>query len=120
MNQHSDFTHHTNHLGTQLDKQFDAGHKLPESLTNELKRLQQATKEFKSILHDGLPKEVLNNCWVVKLEDSHMTVSVNSATAANHIRYMSNVYLELLCNQSITFKNLKTLKVIVANTASFN
>ena len=39
-------------------------------------------------------------------------------TAANHIRYLQNAYLQVLTEQSITFKQLKQIRVIVARISA--
>ena len=74
----------------------------------------QATHEVKTLLIDCLPEEILNSCWVVGLTTEQLTLSVNSMTAANHIRYLQNAYLEVLTKQSITFKQLKQIHVVIA------
>ncbi|WP_240365403.1 hypothetical protein [Psychrobacter sp. KH172YL61] len=45
---------------------------------------------------------------------------MGSTTAANHIRYLQNAYLQVLTEQSITFKQLKQIRVVVAKTFADN
>lgn len=104
-----------NHLGTTVEKQKASNIQLPEDLSKQIKRLNNATQEVKQILKDHLPNEVLTNCWVVTLTPEHITMSVTSITAANHMRYMSSSYLNLLSSQSATFKNITSIKVIVSD-----
>ena len=41
-------------------------------------------------------------------------------TAANHIRYLQSAYLQVLTEQSITFKQLKQIRVVVAKNSADN
>ncbi|BBI69149.1 hypothetical protein PKHYL_33400 [Psychrobacter sp. KH172YL61] len=80
----------------------------------------EATNEVKELLVDCLPEEILNTCWVVGLTSEQLILSVGSTTAANHIRYLQNAYLQVLTEQSITFKQLKQIRVVVAKTFADN
>ncbi len=109
-----------NRLAQLIDHQAFAGSALPRSLSDNMSRFSHATTEIKKLLVDCLPEEILNTCWVVGLTDEQITLSVNSITAANHIRYLQNAYLLVLIEQSITFKQLKQINVVVANISNHN
>ena len=103
-----------NRLAQLIDHQAFSGSALPRSLADNVRLYTQATHEVKTLLIDCLPEEILNSCWVVGLTTEQLTLSVNSMTAANHIRYLQNAYLEVLTKQSITFKQLKQIHVVIA------
>ena len=105
-----------NRLAQLIDHQAFAGSALPRSLADNLRLYTQATDEVKTLLVECLPDEILNTCWVVGLTAEQLTLSVSSMTAANHIRYLQNAYLEVLTKQSITFQQLKHIHVVVAKT----
>lgn len=107
-----------NRLAQLIDHQAFAGSALPRSLSDNLQRFSHATTEIKKLLVDCLPEEILSTCWVVGLTDEQLTLSVNSTTAANHIRYLQNAYLSVLNEQSITFQQLKQINVVVANIST--
>ncbi|WP_434353349.1 DciA family protein [Psychrobacter sp. HD31] len=120
MSQQSDLTQHnfTNQFGSLVDKQREAGCRLPNNISTHLQKLQLATNEFKTVLYDalaGLPKDIVKNCQVVKFTSTELTVSVTSITVANHMRYMQSQYLNELQTQSVLFQDLLTLKIIVTN-----
>ena len=102
-----------NRLAELIEHQAFAGSALPRSIADNLQLYTQATNELKTLLVDCLPDEVLTTCWVVGLTAQQITLSVGSMTAANHIRYLQNAYLEVLTKQSITFKQLKHIRVVV-------
>src|SRR5690606_20655589 len=104
-----------NRLAKLIDHQAFAGSALPQTLADNMRFYLQATTEVKELLVDCLPEEILNNCWVVGLTAEQLILSVGSITAANHIRYLQNAYLQVLTEQSITFKQLKQIRVVVAN-----
>lgn len=103
-----------NRLAQLIDHQAFSGSALPRSLADNVRLYTQATHEVKTLLVDCLPEEILDSCWVVGLTTEKLTLSVNSMTAANHIRYLQNAYLEVLTKQSITFKQLKYIHVVIA------
>ena len=103
-----------NRLAQLIDHQAFAGSALPRSLADNVRLYTQATHEVKTLLVDCLPEEILDSCWVVSLTAEQLTLSVTSMTAANHIRYLQNAYLEVLTKQSITFKQLKHIHVVIA------
>lgn len=105
-----------NRLAQLIDHQAFAGSALPQSLSDNMRRYLQATTEVKKLLVDCLPDEILTHCWVVGLTNERLTLSVSSTTAANHIRYLQSAYLQVLVEQSITFKQLKQISVVVADT----
>ena len=109
-----------NRLAKLIDHQAFAGSALPQTLADNMRLYLQATTEVKELLVDCLPEEILNNCWVVGLTAEQLILSVGSITAANHIRYLQNAYLQVLTEQSITFKQLKQIRVIVANIPAHN
>ncbi len=124
MSQQSNLTQHkfTNQFGNLVDKQREAGYRLPNNITSHLKKLQLATNEFKTVLDDalvGLPQDIVQNCQVVKFTSTELTVSVTSTTVANHMRYMQSQYLHELQTQSVLFQDILTLKIIVTNLPSF-
>lgn len=104
-----------NHLASLIDHQAAAKSLLPSTLADTLKRYTQATDEIKRIFSDCLPEEILNTCQVVGLTEEQLTLSVQSQTAANHIRYLQSDYLSLLRAQSLTFAHISKLRVIVAH-----
>jgi hypothetical protein len=109
-----------NRLAMLIDHQAFSGSALPRSLAGDMQRFTQATTEIKMLLVDCLPEEILNTCWVVGLTDEQLTLSVGSMTAANHIRYLQNAYLRVLTEQSITFQQLKLIRVVVAKLPAAN
>lgn len=104
-----------NHLASLIDHQLAAKSLLPTTLADTLKRYSQATDEVKRILAECLPEEILDACQVAGLTEEQLTLSVQSQTAANHIRYLQSDYVNLLCSQSITFANLRNIRVIVTH-----
>ena len=103
-----------NRLAQLIDHQAFAGSALPQTLADNMRLYIEATTEIKELLIDCLPEEILSTCWVVGLTSEQLTLSVGSMTAANHIRYLQNAYLQILTEQSITFKQLKQIRVVVA------
>lgn len=104
-----------NHLASLLDHQAAAKNLLPKTLATTLQRYKQATDEVKEILTDCLPTEILTTCQVVGLTEEQLTFSVQSQTAANHIRYLQSDYVNLLSSQSFTFAKLRNIRVIVVH-----
>ena len=109
-----------NRLAQLIDHQAFAGSALPQTLANNMRLYIEATNEVKELLVDCLPEEILNTCWVVGLTSEQLILSVGSMTAANHIRYLQNAYLQVLTEQSITFKQLKQIRIVVAKTSANN
>ncbi|WP_299187131.1 DciA family protein [uncultured Psychrobacter sp.] len=109
-----------NQLAKLIDHQAFAGSALPQALANDMQLYTQMTHELKTLLIDCLPEEILAHCWVVGLNSEQLTLSVGSATAANHIRYLQSAYLQVLTEQSLTFKQLKKIRVIVSKGSSDN
>ncbi len=109
-----------NRLAELIDHQAFAGSALPQTLADDMRLYTQATNEIKMLLVDCLPEEILNTCWVVGLTSEQLTLSVGSVTAANHIRYLQSSYLQVLTEQSITFQQLKQIRVIVSKAAIAN
>ncbi len=107
-----------NRLAKLIDHQAFAGSALPQSLSENMSRYLQATSEIKTLLVDCLPEEILNNCLVVGLTPEQLTLSVESTTAANHVRYLQSAYLQVLKEQSITFKQLKQIRIVVNNSSA--
>lgn len=105
-----------NRLAQLIDHQAFAGSALPHTLADNMRRYVEATAEVKVLLVECLPDEILNTCWVVGLSAEQLTLSVSSVTAANHIRYLQNAYLQVLKEQSITFNQLKQIRVVVTAT----
>ena len=103
-----------NRLAQLIDHQAFAGSALPQTLADNMRLYTQATNEVKMLLVDCLPEEILNTCWVVGITTEQLTLSVGSMTAANHIRYLQNAYLRILTEQSITFQQLKQIRVVVS------
>ena len=109
-----------NRLAKLIDHQAFAGSALPQTLAANMRLYTEATTEIKELLIDCLPEEILDTCWVVGLTSEQLILSVTSMTAANHIRYLQSAYLQVLTGQSITFKQLKQIRVIVAKTSANN
>ena len=109
-----------NRLAQLIDHQEFAGSALPKTLADNMQLYTKATDEVKKLLVDCLPEEILDTCWVVGLTPEQLTLSVGSVTAANHIRYLQNAYLQVLTEQSITFQQLKQIRVVVTNTPAVN
>lgn len=107
-----------NQLAKLVEHQSFAGSALPKNLTETLKIYTQATCELKTILAEALPEDILNSCQVVGLTAEQLTLSVSSITAANHIRYLQNAYLQVLSQESLTFQQLKVLRVVVVQSDS--
>ncbi len=104
-----------NRLAKLIDHQAFAGSALPRTLADNMRLYTEATKEIKSLLVDCLPEEILDTCMVVGLTAKQVTLSVGSTTAANHIRYLQNAYLKVLKDQSVTFKQLELIRLVVTN-----
>ncbi|TXD96461.1 hypothetical protein ES754_09985 [Psychrobacter frigidicola] len=109
-----------NRLAQLIDHQAFAGSALPRSLADNMQLYTQATNEIKKLLVECLPDEILDTCWVVGLSTEQLTLSVSSMTAANHIRYLQNAYLKVLTEQSITFQQLKQIRVVVVKNSASN
>ena len=109
-----------NRLAQLIDHQAFAGSALPQTLANNMRLYIEATNEIKELLVDCLPEEILNTCWVVGLTSEQLILSVSSMTAANHIRYLHSSYLQVLTEQSITFKQLKQIRVVVSKPTTDN
>lgn len=109
-----------NRLAELIDHQSFAGSALPQTLADNMRLYLQATREIKVLLIDCLPEEILDTCWVVGLTSEQLTLSVSSMTAANHIRYLQSAYLQVLTKQSITFQQLKQIRVVVATIHANN
>ena len=107
-----------NRLAELIDHQSFAGSALPQTLADNMRFYNQATTEVKALLVDCLPEEILSSCWVVGLTAEQLTLSVSSITAANHIRYLQNAYLQVLTAHSITFKQLKKIRIVVSKIQS--
>lgn len=105
-----------NHLATILDYQKAAAVSLPKSLMEKCIELSKLTEEIKRLLESGLPEEILKTLWVVHYVDGKLTISVQSQTAANHLRYQANNLLHILSEQSLTFYQLKHIDVIVTHS----
>lgn len=101
-----------NHLASKLEQRANAIGKLPADLKQQLSSLSGATNQIKHILFDCLPEEILNNLWVVKLTDTHITIGVESLTAANHIQYMQQSLVNILNQDNQYFGNLTSIKAI--------
>ncbi|MGE6245220.1 hypothetical protein ACQKCF_04370 [Psychrobacter proteolyticus] len=109
-----------NRLAQLIDHQAFAGSALPQTLANNMRLYIETTNEIKELLVDCLPEEILNTCWVVGLTPEQLILSVSSMTAANHIRYLHSSYLQILTEQSITFKQLKQIRVVVTKNSTDN
>ncbi|MBE0442113.1 MAG: hypothetical protein ACTH7W_00350 [Psychrobacter sp.] len=109
-----------NRLAQLIDHQAFAGSALPQTLADNMRLYIQTTNEVKELLVDCLPEEILNTCWVVGFTSEQLILSVGSITAANHIRYLQNAYLQVLTEQSITFKQLKKIRVVVVSKSNNN
>lgn len=109
-----------NRLAKLIDHQAFAGSALPQTLAADMQLYIKTTNEVKELLIDCLPEEILNTCWVVGFTSELLILSVGSTTAANHIRYLQSAYLRVLAEQSITFKQLKQIRVVVSSPLSDN
>lgn len=109
-----------NRLAKLIDHQAFAGSALPQTLANNMRLYTKMTAEIKELLVDCLPEEILSTCWVVGFTPEQLILSVGSVTAANHIRYLQSAYLRVLTEQSITFKQLKQIRVVIAKTSTHN
>ncbi|WP_227431088.1 hypothetical protein [Psychrobacter sp. I-STPA6b] len=107
-----------NQLAPLTDRQASAGARLPQTLQDKIETLSTYTNEFKEILEDGLPQEILATLWVVNYTDNILTLSVGSHTAANHLQYLSSSLIPLIQSQSITFQQLNSINVIVTHTVT--
>lgn len=107
-----------NRLAKLIDHQAFAGSALPQTLADNMQLYTKMTAEIKELLVDCLPEEILSTCWVVGFTSEQLVLSVGSVTAANHIRYLQSAYLRVLTEQSITFKQLKQIRVVIANTSA--
>lgn len=106
-------SHTPNHLASTLEKQAAAGATLPNNLAHRIKHLQSCTTLLQQALRPLLPSEILEDCQVAYADQHRLTVSLSSATAANHLRYLSANCLELLRKNDEKFCRLETLNVII-------
>ncbi|WP_367105628.1 hypothetical protein [uncultured Psychrobacter sp.] len=109
-----------NRLAKLIDHQAFAGSALPQTLADNMHLYIKTTNEVKVLLVDCLPEEILATCWVVGFTPERLVLSVTSTTAANHIRYLQNAYLQVLKKQSITFQQLKEIHVVVLSLTTKN
>lgn len=109
-----------NYLATVLDHQKSAALALPHQIFKKCSELNELTNEIKNLLNNCLPEDVLKTLWVGSYIDGKLTLSVQSQTAANHLRYQSNNLIKILTVQSLTFDQLKYIDVIVTYPASIN
>ena len=109
-----------NRLAQLIDHQNFAGSALPQTLADNMQLYVETTKEVKMLLVDCLPEEILNTCWVVGFTSEQLVLSVGSMTAANHIRYLQSAYLQVLTEQSVIFKQLKQIRVVVVSKHADN
>ena len=109
-----------NHLAKRIDHQKSAASSLPGTLREKCIQLNKLTLEIKTLLDSGLPEEILKSLLVAKYEDGHLVISVQSQTAANHLRYQSQNLINILREQSFTFSQLKNIDVIVTYPASID
>ncbi len=101
-----------NYLARQTEKQAEKGKAIPLSVATTFAQLQQYSDDMKKAFTKKLPLADFSNVWVVKVEYDCITISVDSATMANHLRMMSDDYLRALIEQSERFRRIKKLKFI--------
>ncbi|MCL1623054.1 DciA family protein [Moraxella sp. Tifton1] len=106
--------HAPNHLASTLEKQAAAGATLPSHLTQRIAHLKSCTNLLQQALKPLLPAEMLTDCQVAHIDQQRLTISLSSATAANHLRYLSASCLQSLRNQDEQFRHLQVLDIIVS------
>ncbi|WP_230660405.1 hypothetical protein [Psychrobacter sp. I-STPA10] len=105
-----------NQFAPLMERQSVASITLPKNLNNKYNELLTHTQEIRRLLQDGLPAEIIKTMWIVKYEQESLTIAVSSHTAANHLRYMSSTLVEFIKMQSMTFKQLNSIDIIVSYT----
>lgn len=105
-----------NHLASLMERsQMTTDSLLPISLQSSYETYQKATLNIKAALAEYLPKEILDDCWVVGLSETQITLSVTSVTAANHMRYLQKPLLQQIRAAHSSFRDLESLKIAVVN-----
>lgn len=86
----------TNHLATSLERMSSAGATMPPKLSNQLQRLQHLTTIARPMLATILGQTLADSCQVVYATNNKLTISLPSATAVNHARYLQTSCFEAL------------------------
>ncbi|OOR89443.1 hypothetical protein B0181_07125 [Moraxella caviae] len=110
-------THTTNFLAAPTEKLAAAGAKPPKNLAARYQYLQACTKKVRQALHALVTPDVLDGCHVVYADAHRMTLSLFSATAANHLRYVSMNCVQALRAYDQQFCDLQEIRVIATPPA---
>lgn len=110
-------TSSANHLASLTERLSQASTLLPAHLSSEFIRHQNTTEQFKICMEGALPDAILQNCWVIKQTKSELTITLNSVTALNHMRFQQDLVLHYL-QQNPYFVDVVALKFFLMNTKS--
>lgn len=102
-----------NHLATPLEKQAATGARPPAIFTKRIAHLQHLTKLAQHLLLSVLGEELALLCLVVCVQGRKITISLPSATAVNHVRYLQVSCLEAL-RQHTDFSQFFELGIILS------
>ncbi|USZ14252.1 hypothetical protein NKT77_10610 [Moraxella sp. FZLJ2107] len=107
-------TNKPNHLASRLEHHAAAGAALPANLSRQYHHLHQLTIIVRQALSELLPESVLADCYVATASPTELCISLSSATAVNHARYMMVNCVQALRAYDSCFCHLQSLKVILA------
>lgn len=103
-----------NHLATLIEKQAAAGAALPKHLSSKYQFLMAHTQLVRQALAELFTEALLNDCYVVHVSPVEITLSMGSATAANHARYVMENCVQALRAYDQRFCQLQSIKVILS------
>lgn len=106
--------HKPNHLATAIEKQAAAGAALPKHLSSKYQFLRLYTQLARQALVELFPEALLADCYVVNVSPVEITLSMGSATAANHARYVMENCVQALRAYDQRFCQLQSIKVILS------
>ena len=102
-----------NHLATLIEKQAAAGAALPKHLSSKYQFLMAHTQLVRQALAELFTEALLNDCYVVHVSPVEITLSMGSATAANHARYVMENCVQALRAYDEQFCYIEEFRVIV-------
>lgn len=104
--------HTPNHLASHIEHLAAAGAKLPTSLANRVQHLHHLSQLSQTLLTPILSEPIAMLCQVVYIKDRHLSLGLPSATAVNHVRYLSHECLQHLKTHP-AFRSFETMSVIL-------
>lgn len=106
--------HKPNHLASAIEKKAAAGAALPKHLSAKYQFLRRHTQLVRQALAELFPEALLADCYVVRVSPAEITLSMGSATAANHARYVMENCVQALRTYDQRFCQLQSIKVILS------